>query len=97
MPFQSEAQRRFMWANHPQIAQRWANEYGSKPQLKGLPPGNPKDVQDRRVKPKNSLPRGMGTRKGKGPGGADNSHRDDIWMDKRIRDAALKRLTRGKN
>lgn len=24
MPFQSEAQRRFMWANHPDIARRWA-------------------------------------------------------------------------
>lgn len=26
MPFKSEKQRRFMWANHPRIAQRWANE-----------------------------------------------------------------------
>lgn len=26
MPFQSEAQRKFMWANHPEIAQRWSNE-----------------------------------------------------------------------
>jgi hypothetical protein len=26
MPFTSEAQRRFMWATHPDIAQRWANE-----------------------------------------------------------------------
>jgi len=31
MPFRSEAQRRFMWANHPEIAQRWSDEYGSKP------------------------------------------------------------------
>ena len=26
MPFKSEKQRRYMWANHPEIAQRWADE-----------------------------------------------------------------------
>lgn len=26
MPFRSEAQRRYMWANHPDIARRWENE-----------------------------------------------------------------------
>lgn len=26
MPFRSEAQRRFMWAKHPEIAHRWAHE-----------------------------------------------------------------------
>lgn len=30
MPFKSEAQRRFLWKNHPEIARRWAKEYGSK-------------------------------------------------------------------
>jgi len=25
MPFQSEPQRRFMWANHPRIAHAWAH------------------------------------------------------------------------
>jgi hypothetical protein len=25
MPFKSEAQRRYMWANHPDIAERWAH------------------------------------------------------------------------
>lgn len=25
MPFQSEAQRRFMWAQHPDIAEAWAH------------------------------------------------------------------------
>ena len=30
MPFKSEKQRRFMWAKHPEIARRWAEEYGSK-------------------------------------------------------------------
>ena len=24
MPFQSEAQRRFLWAKHPEIAKAWA-------------------------------------------------------------------------
>lgn len=27
MPFQSEAQRRFMFAKHPRIAKRWAKEH----------------------------------------------------------------------
>lgn len=26
MPFVSEAQRRFMWVHHPEIARRWAHE-----------------------------------------------------------------------
>ena len=34
MPFQSEKQRRFMWAEHPEIAKRWAHEY---PNQKNLP------------------------------------------------------------
>lgn len=29
MPFLSSKQERFMWANHPDIARRWASEYGS--------------------------------------------------------------------
>lgn len=27
MPFKSEKQRRFLWAEHPEIAKRWAHEY----------------------------------------------------------------------
>ena len=27
MPFRSEAQRRFMFARHPQIAKRWTQKY----------------------------------------------------------------------
>ena len=34
MPFKSEAQKKFMFANHPAIARRWANEY---PNQKDLP------------------------------------------------------------
>lgn len=26
MPFKSEKQRRYLWAKHPDIAQRWADE-----------------------------------------------------------------------
>jgi hypothetical protein len=26
VPFKSEAQRRHLWAKHPEIAQRWADE-----------------------------------------------------------------------
>lgn len=34
MPFRSAKQRRYMWANHPDIARRWTEEYGSEPQPK---------------------------------------------------------------
>ena len=34
MPFKSEKQRRFLWAEHPEIAKRWAHEY---PNQKKLP------------------------------------------------------------
>lgn len=34
MPFKSQAQRRFMYSRHPEIAQRWRKENG--PQ-RGLP------------------------------------------------------------
>lgn len=29
MPFKSEAQRKFMYKNHPEIAERWSKEEGS--------------------------------------------------------------------
>ena len=35
MPFKSEAQRRYLWANRPDIAERWSKEKGAK--TKGLP------------------------------------------------------------
>ena len=34
MPFSSEAQRRFMWMHHPEIAQKWVDEGAAS---KGLP------------------------------------------------------------
>lgn len=35
MPFQSEAQRRYLWATRPELATRWTEKYGSP---KDLPP-----------------------------------------------------------
>lgn len=35
MPFRSDAQRKFMYAQHPDIAKRWSAEYGSMPQKNG--------------------------------------------------------------
>jgi hypothetical protein len=29
VPFQSEAQRRYLWANDPKVAQKWADKYGT--------------------------------------------------------------------
>jgi len=29
VPFQSESQRRFLWAKHPEVAERWAHKYGT--------------------------------------------------------------------
>ena len=29
MPFQSEAQRRFLFMKHPEIAKRWSDKYGT--------------------------------------------------------------------
>lgn len=34
MPFKSESQRRYLWAKHPELARRWADEY---PNQKKLP------------------------------------------------------------
>jgi hypothetical protein len=34
MPFRSVKQRKFMFANHPKIAKRWAKKYGTKPRPK---------------------------------------------------------------
>ena len=34
MPFVSEKQCRYMWMHHPEIAKRWTEKYGSKPQPK---------------------------------------------------------------
>ena len=31
MPFKSEKQRRFLFANNPELAKKWTRKYGSKP------------------------------------------------------------------
>lgn len=31
MPFKSENQRRYLWANEPNVARRWSEKYGSRP------------------------------------------------------------------
>jgi hypothetical protein len=33
MPFKSDAQRRFMYAKHPKIAERWRKDYGPQEDL----------------------------------------------------------------
>ena len=35
MPFQSEKQRRYLWANEPEIARDWTNTYGSRVRKQG--------------------------------------------------------------
>jgi len=36
-PFKSAKQRAYLFANEPEIARRWADTYGSKPQPKAKP------------------------------------------------------------
>lgn len=36
MPFKSERQRRYLWANRPDIARRWTDTYGSSPRSAAL-------------------------------------------------------------
>jgi hypothetical protein len=33
MPFKSDAQRKFLYAEHPEIAKRWSKEYPNQGQL----------------------------------------------------------------
>ena len=49
MPFQSEAQRRYLWANEPKIARDWTDTYGSRIQKEDggnirLQPHEPRDL-----------------------------------------------------
>lgn len=34
MPFKSEKQKRYLFANEPEIAKQWASKYGTKPKPK---------------------------------------------------------------
>lgn len=33
MPFRSQAQKAFLWAKHPEIAKKWADEYPAQGKL----------------------------------------------------------------
>lgn len=48
MPFRSEAQRRKLWATHPEIAHRWADEAKDK----GEPQVQPKKKSSSKKKKK---------------------------------------------
>ena len=51
MPFESDAQRRFMYAKHPGIAKRWRKEYGPQRDLPERKKGKKgkKDKKDPRL------------------------------------------------
>jgi hypothetical protein len=38
MPFKSEKQRKWMWANIPEVARKWEQEYGGKKPKNLRPP-----------------------------------------------------------
>ncbi len=43
MPFRSESQRRYLWANEPKVAQEWSDKYGTPKHL-------PKHVNERKAR-----------------------------------------------
>lgn len=45
MPFRSEKQRRFLWAEHPELAKRWAHEYPTKKKLPMYASDSKKDTK----------------------------------------------------
>jgi hypothetical protein len=45
VPFRSQAQRRFLYSQHPEIAKRWQREYGSSKSL-------PEHVRKNKKRPK---------------------------------------------
>lgn len=53
MPFKSEAQRRLMWAKHPEIAKKWAAEYPGQGKLPGhvAKKKKPKAAKPKKKKP----------------------------------------------
>lgn len=46
MPFKSEKQKRFLWANEPEIARRWSEKYGGVPKRR-------KSTNTKKRRPKN--------------------------------------------
>lgn len=51
MPFKSESQRKYLYANEPAVARRWTKKYGSKVggKKKKWKPSNSKSVRARAV------------------------------------------------
>lgn len=47
MPFESEAQRKFLWMKRPEVAKHWAAKYGTP---KNLPEHKPKLKRSRKKK-----------------------------------------------
>jgi len=56
MPFQSESQRRFLWSQHPEIAEAWAHGKSSKTGKKEFTPKN-KGLPMHKKKSKHSMPK----------------------------------------
>ena len=52
MPFKSEKQRKYLWANEPKIAREWTKAYGSKPVGK-----KKSKKKGKKKRPKNLVPR----------------------------------------
>lgn len=54
MPFRSEAQRRYLWKFHPDIARRWAHEQHSSSRNHRMPSKDGPDVHHARKKTRKS-------------------------------------------
>jgi hypothetical protein len=52
MPFRSQAQRGYMYANHPEIAKRWEDTYGSGKNLPKYAKGQAPKIKRKRRKVK---------------------------------------------
>jgi hypothetical protein len=96
MPFQSEAQRRFMWAKHPGIARRWTDRYGTGMPYKQLSGGVKRGKDQRRpgYRPGGGISKGpAGPGKGvmvnTGTGGARGRGEADIPAGNRGRDKRI--------
>lgn len=71
MPFKSKAQRRFLYANHPEIAKRWSAEYPDQGKLpEHAKKGKRKMKSSVKVSPKKGgkgkTPFNLASKKGKG-------------------------------
>lgn len=97
MPFRSENQRRYLWANHPEIARRWTQEHGSKP----VKPPDRSAAIKRRLDKTNPVPRrtarGLGPRATAGPfkrqtAGPKKAESGLGGVDDKLKKAVMRRL-----